>query len=253
MLRKSTIMLLLALPFSGIAVGQGIVFNVTGEFEVRAPTETIPSPDINGYDGASFEFDVVFEQGSEGFIFPPLFGDRVFQAPMPATLTITGAGDNNNGTFTSSDPVLFRPTSGDLGRSIGSNVFGPVRFGETEVALRSSSSDAVGRLLEPVGPPTPEFLAVDQFGNPEPSLIIFSDFANNFDPTLQSDYGVTNLVVSVTLLGDVNLSGTIDFSDLSPFLALLSSGGFQAEADINRNGTVDFSDISPFLAILSGS
>ena len=55
------------------------------------------------------------------------------------------------------------------------------------------------------------------------------------------------------VLGDVNQSGTVDFSDISPFIALLSSGEFQAEADINMSGSVDFSDISPFIAILSGS
>ena len=53
------------------------------------------------------------------------------------------------------------------------------------------------------------------------------------------------------VLGDVNLSGTVDFSDLSPFLSLLASGGFQAEADINVSGSVDFSDLSPFLSLLS--
>jgi poly(beta-D-mannuronate) lyase len=55
------------------------------------------------------------------------------------------------------------------------------------------------------------------------------------------------------LLGDVNLDGSVDFLDISPFIAVLSSGGDQAEADCNEDGSVDFLDISPFIGILSGS
>ena len=57
----------------------------------------------------------------------------------------------------------------------------------------------------------------------------------------------------VCLLGDVDLSGTVDFSDIAPFIAILSGGGFQCEADCDVSGTVDFSDIAPFIAILSGA
>lgn len=55
------------------------------------------------------------------------------------------------------------------------------------------------------------------------------------------------------LLGDVDRSGFVDFLDVSPFIALLSSGEFQAEADIDQSGEVDFLDISPFIGILAGS
>ena len=53
-------------------------------------------------------------------------------------------------------------------------------------------------------------------------------------------------------LGDVDLSGGVDFSDVAPFIAVLSGGPFQCEADCDENGVVDFSDIAPFIAILSG-
>ena len=33
------------------------------------------------------------------------------------------------------------------------------------------------------------------------------------------------------VLGDVNTDGAVDFFDISPFIAVLSSGGFQCEAD----------------------
>ena len=58
-------------------------------------------------------------------------------------------------------------------------------------------------------------------------------------------------VSNPVLLGDVNLDGAVNFLDISPFIAILSTGGDQAEADTNENGEVNFSDISPFIALLS--
>ena len=58
---------------------------------------------------------------------------------------------------------------------------------------------------------------------------------------------------SSALLGDVNLSGTVDFLDISPFIAVLSSGTYQAEADCDEDGFINFLDIAPFIAILSGN
>ena len=56
---------------------------------------------------------------------------------------------------------------------------------------------------------------------------------------------------SANMLGDVNLDGAIDFSDIPAFIAVLSSGNFQAEADCDLSGEVDFSDIPAFIEILS--
>ena len=55
------------------------------------------------------------------------------------------------------------------------------------------------------------------------------------------------------LKGDVNLDGEVDFFDISPFIGVLSVGGFQAQADINSDGEVNFFDIQPFIDILSGT
>jgi hypothetical protein len=55
------------------------------------------------------------------------------------------------------------------------------------------------------------------------------------------------------LLGDVNLDGMVDFSDIQAFIAVLISGVFQAEADIDQSGTVDFMDIPGFIEILIGN
>ena len=62
--------------------------------------------------------------------------------------------------------------------------------------------------------------------------------------------GFQNLF-STTLLGDVNLDGVVDFLDIAPFIAVLTSRDFQAEADVDESGAVDFLDIPGFIAILS--
>ena len=54
------------------------------------------------------------------------------------------------------------------------------------------------------------------------------------------------------LKGDVNLDGGVTFLDINPFILVLSSNGFQAEADCDCDGDVDFLDIQPFINILAG-
>lgn len=66
-------------------------------------------------------------------------------------------------------------------------------------------------------------------------------------------YDNLNFSAASVLLGDVNLDGSVNFADISPFIGLLSSGLFQAEGDTNQDGAVNFADISPFIAILSGN
>ena len=58
---------------------------------------------------------------------------------------------------------------------------------------------------------------------------------------------------SDVLKGDVDMDGDIDFLDIGPFVAVLGSGSFQAEADVDCSGFVDFLDIQPFIELLSGN
>ena len=71
-----------------------------------------------------------------------------------------------------------------------------------------------------------------------------------------NDTGYARVFVSQimpnVILGDVNLDGVVDFFDISPFISLLASQTFQAEADIDLNDAVDFFDIQPFIGLLSG-
>ena len=55
-----------------------------------------------------------------------------------------------------------------------------------------------------------------------------------------------------TVKGDVDLSGTVDFFDIQPFIDVLSTpDGFQDEADADCNGVINFFDIQPFIDILA--
>ena len=81
------------------------------------------------------------------------------------------------------------------------------------------------------------------------------------DPT-NSDFGGLaglqlvldpNLDPPDVLLGDVDLNETVDFLDINPFIQVLATGEFQAEADCDESGFVDFLDIQAFINILSGA
>ena len=53
--------------------------------------------------------------------------------------------------------------------------------------------------------------------------------------------------VATFALGDTNQDGFVNFGDISPFIAALSSPDYLLEADFNEDGVVDFEDISPFI------
>ena len=55
----------------------------------------------------------------------------------------------------------------------------------------------------------------------------------------------------LVVLGDVNMDGAVTFADIPPFIEVLASGEFQAEADVNLDEQVTFADIPGFIAILS--
>ena len=63
---------------------------------------------------------------------------------------------------------------------------------------------------------------------------------------------VQTLGSPAALLGDCNLDGTVNFSDIPSFIDILISGVYVEQADCNEDGEVDFSDITPFIGILIG-
>lgn len=68
-----------------------------------------------------------------------------------------------------------------------------------------------------------------------------------------SNFEIVVATFGTVLLGDVDLNGVVDFSDIPAFISVLIGGEFQVEADADQNGVVDFSDIPPFIAILIAS
>lgn len=52
-------------------------------------------------------------------------------------------------------------------------------------------------------------------------------------------------------LGDLNQDGDVNFSDISPFIVILTNGGFLKAADTNQDGEVNFFDISPFIVLIA--
>ena len=54
------------------------------------------------------------------------------------------------------------------------------------------------------------------------------------------------------LHGDVNLDGVVNLLDVGPFIDLLSTGDYQAEADVNKDGMVNLLDVQPFIDALGG-
>ena len=53
------------------------------------------------------------------------------------------------------------------------------------------------------------------------------------------------------LLGDVNLDGSVNLLDVSPFVGLLQASQFQEEADANGDGAVNLLDVEPFIELLT--
>ena len=64
---------------------------------------------------------------------------------------------------------------------------------------------------------------------------------------IDNDSGASTPVI----LGDADQNGVVNFFDIAPFISMLSSGDYLAEADVNDDGFVNFLDISPFIAELS--
>lgn len=53
-------------------------------------------------------------------------------------------------------------------------------------------------------------------------------------------------------LADVNQDGAINLLDVAPFVDLITSGEFQAEADLNQDCAVNLLDVAPFIQFLTG-
>lgn len=53
------------------------------------------------------------------------------------------------------------------------------------------------------------------------------------------------------VLCDVNLDGVANLLDVSPFIDLITNGGYQLQADLNEDGVINLLDVSGFIACLN--
>ena len=101
-----------------------------------------------------------------------------------------------------------------------------------------------------------EFLVVDNMTGEFDNVTIGGSGVSNdggvsFD-VVQSGGSLMLTNFAPILLGDVNLDGVVDFSDIPAFIEVLSTGEFQAEADTDQSGFINFLDIPAFIRLLSG-
>lgn len=179
--------------------------------------------------------------------------------------------------FSSSDSNVLLLTGG-VGFNPTLNTLGGTRFDSSVITIdpagdsgnffavnftQNGLNPTVGPLFDPgfqpnVGPNGAFLLAqVDyQTVNEGTATLYFSVGDQGFQSVLgisinPSFQPATLTVVSApTLLGDVNLDGTVDFLDITPFVTILSSATFQDEADLDQNGEVNFLDLITFVGIL---
>ena len=161
--------------------------------------------------------------------------DQIFSRDSPVQLTLSGL--DNSLTY---DLLLYGAS--DL---VGLSQYTVTGDGDAQTLTLATQDNATETSL---------FSGIAPNSNGVITIDLVSD--NTTDLTGRGFAVLNTLVVNTAsepvLLGDVDRSGMVNFADISPFIALLSTGDFQDEADIDRNGLVNFSDISPFIAILSG-
>ena len=207
-------------------------------------------------DTVVFSYDVTTTNGSIGLVNGTAFAYGVDGTDDPGDNEIDpGEGltfSNLNAEVTLGDPTGVVP-------ALESAVFTffQARFvGGGDVVLPTDANgNTITPLVEPNGggndpynfaaTPQTEF-TVTAGDNADPAII-----PNGFGVDTLSATFVFESQTTGVLLGDANCDGTVNFLDITPFIALITSGDPKPEADIDGNGIIDFLDITPFIAILT--
>lgn len=145
-----------------------------------------------------------------------------------------------------------------------SNTFGNAPEADVFVVEISNDNGANWVELETVGPSGPEVsggwifrqFTIADFVEPTAQMqvrFIASDLADGSVVEAGVDRVEVQLIdcTADVLLGDVNMDGLVNLLDVAPFVELISTGDFQAEADINQDGQVNLLDVGPFVDLLS--
>ena len=123
--------------------------------------------------------------------------------------------------------------------------------GEQEVEGLTRTGAFLGGNFNQIG--SAVALAATGTGTGSNITVTYNDLGPNNDFNNRANASFVSFAVGGGLLGDVNMDGVVDFLDISPFITILATNGFQLEADIDLNGTVDFLDIGPFVLLLSST
>ena len=209
-----------------------------------------------------------------------LTGETVPAELFVATTFGRGLGvDNVTATDAQSEVVAMTPNTREENYINGGEFFRftfdtDVKFTQIDFGDIGNNSDRVGTDGQPaIGEIAHVFIEgendgqpfifgngmfLDMFDDPFDGLVISAGTEISFSAELLIDaYSLNSFTVEVVgaepLLGDANLDGMVDFSDIASFISILSMNEFLDEADIDRNNMVDFSDIGPFIGILAGT
>ena len=162
--------------------------------------------------------------------------DAVSYISGNGTAPLTGASQDPPGAT-----INFSPAAGDLG-------LGQIQFTNASLAAGASSDLLTVNLLIDRATAVAGDFTITLNSDGQNVVTTAANDAQPFDFTA----GTLSLVDSTSLIGDVNCDGAVNFADIGPFIALLSSGEFEAKADINGDMAVNFQDIGPFISLLSG-
>ncbi len=83
--------------------------------------------------------------------------------------------------------------------------------------------------------------------------VVGVSFAGGVGSLGVAEFDQTAVLVVYAILGDINLSGAVDFNDLGVLLGRYDQPGTWTDGDFDYNGIVDFDDLGELLAMYGGS
>ena len=187
--------------------------------------------------GDTINLEVYDSQGFGSFLtyYDP---DADAMVPTDATLTI----EDNNGTMSSDLVISNMMISGDNPQLIQNASSSGEVHAHIDFSLSAEAECGAYGFLFRLSSSNP------MIADSQPIWLVFNF---GMSPTEFDDFAIPAFVGKSVLLGDVNLDGEVNLLDVTPFVELLSGGGYSPEADANEDGALDLLDVGPFIALLS--
>ena len=248
--------------FSSVAQAQTVTLEQTIPLTIDSSQSSV-NFSIGGSDGISqLSGDATFNVDSAN---PPSGSAQIsaLNLVLDDALRVSFGGNILQGTTTPGDVTISMVTPGNPGTISGSSfaqlanslaLGGDLAVADPfGLAGGSQTIDLSTLAISPV-----DFTSIDvtQSGD---DITVSSSFSftqtitlgfRNVDIDVSGNFVASGEVPVSVIIGDVNLDGVIDCSDIGPFIMTLATGEFQAEADCDLSGEVDFDDILPFINVL---